>query len=145
MLADDVIKYRPLVVGHFMQFDFHVLGAEFYRSGIEDPIKRDMTFCTMVATTNMVKNPATKYFKLGELYETLFHSQLYNQHDAIVDATATADCFFELLKRGEVNDETIACQQKEGAVKLEEMPNSSGCAIPLVFIIFLIFLIICYL
>ena len=146
MLAADVVQYQPMVIGHFMQFDFNVLGAEFYRTGIENPIKKEMTFCTMIATTGMIKNPAGKYLRLGELYKALFNSELYNQHNALVDATATADCFFELVKQGEVDDETLAFQQKGGdVVRPDEKANSKGCLIPVLFIIFLTFLIFYYL
>src|SRR5438128_7128721 len=113
MLADDFLKYKPLVIGHFMEFDMHMIGADFYRTGIENPIKKEATFCTMLATTAFVKNPALKFFRLGELYETLFNKPLENQHDALVDAKATAECFFELFKRGEIDDKTILLQQKQ--------------------------------
>lgn len=146
MLADDVIKYQPLVIGHFMEFDYNMLGVDFFRTGIDNPIKKEMTFCTMIATTHMVKNPVLKFLRLGELYQSLFNITLYNQHNALVDAKATADCFFELVTRGEINDNTIADQQKEkGAAKIDEKERQKGCTIPVLFIFFLIFLIFYYL
>ena len=143
-LYHDLIKYQPLVIGHFMEFDYNMIGVDFYRTGIENPIKKEMTFCTMRATTHMVKNPVHKFFKLGELYEALFHTKLYHQHNALVDAKATAACFFELVKRGEVTDEIIALQQTE-AGKRELKKESKGCLIPVLFIIFLSFLIFYFL
>jgi DNA polymerase-3 subunit epsilon len=146
ILSRDVIKFQPLVIGHFMEFDFKMLGVDFYRAEIENPIKKEMTFCTMLATTHMVKNPVVKFFKLGELYQVLFNTTLYNQHNALADAKATADCFFELVKRGEADDNTIAIQQKETlAAELKENEREKGCVIPLLFIIFLTFLIFFYL
>lgn len=143
MLYDDIVKYQPLIVGHFMEFDYHMVAADFYRAGIENPVKKEMMFCTMQATTHLVKNPTLKYFRLGQLYETLFHTALPNQHNALTDADATARCFYELIKRGEINDETIANQQKEKQKPYLENSNN-GCFIPLIFLISLLFLIIHY-
>jgi len=139
-LADDVIKYKPLVIGHFLEFDFHLTAADFYRTGIENPVKKEITFCTMLATTHLVKNPTLKFFRLGELYEALFNIELKNQHSALVDAKATADCFFELVKRGEITDEKIALQQKSTYKTVAE-DKGSGCAVSILLIISLIFLI----
>lgn len=144
MLADDVIKYRPLVIGHFMKFDSHMIAIDFYRTGIENPVKNEMTFCTMVATTHLVKNPIKKFFKLGELYEALFSVILKDQHNALVDANATAECFFELVKRGETTDQTIALQQKR-EVRSDTENKGPGCTIPMLLIITLILLIFYYL
>jgi len=141
MLSADVIKYDPLIIGHFMEFDYRMTGADFFRSAIENPIKKEMTFCTMLATTYMVKNPALKFFRLAELYESLFHIKLHNQHNALADANATAESFFELIKRGEVTDKTIACQQKQAvATALKE--KQRGCIFPLLLIVLLTFFIL---
>jgi DNA polymerase-3 subunit epsilon len=143
-LAGDVHHYQPLVVGHFMEFDYHIVSADFFRTGIENPIKREATFCTMLGSRHLVKNPAITYFKLGQLYEALFSKTLENQHNAIVDARATARCFFELVKRGEINKEIIAQQQKQIAEKAT-LQKPEGCTLPMLVIISLIILIIYYL
>lgn len=144
MLSDDVIKYQPLVIGHFMEFDFKMISVDFYRTEIENPVKKEMTFCTMLATTHLIKNPALKFFRLGELYEMLFNATLNNQHDALIDAKATAKSFFELIKRGEITDETIALQQKTSRKTVVEN-KGTGCTIPVLFVISLIFLIFYFL
>ncbi|MEJ7679932.1 MAG: exonuclease domain-containing protein [Segetibacter sp.] len=61
MLSDDVVKYQPLLIGHFMEFDFNMISVDFYRAGIENPVKKEMTFCTMLATTHLIKNPILKF------------------------------------------------------------------------------------
>jgi DNA polymerase-3 subunit epsilon len=144
LIDHDVRKYQPLVVGHFMEFDYNMLGADFYRTGIDNPIEKENTFCTMIATTHLVKNPMLKFFRLGELYEAIFHTKLYNQHNAFVDAKATAECFFELVKRGEINDDTIISQQAQ-MVKGELVKPGKGCLIPMFFIIFFTFSIFYFL
>lgn len=144
MLSDDIGEYKPLIIGHFMEFDYHMMMVDFYRSGIENPVKKEMTFCTMLATTHLVKNPAVKYLRLGELYEALFNAPLTNQHHALADAKATARCFYELIRRGEITEETIANQQKK--IQKPYLENSgSGCIVPLLLFISLFFLLIHYL
>jgi DNA polymerase-3 subunit epsilon len=143
LLADDLIKFKPLVVGHFMQFDIHMLGADFFREGLEDPIKKEATFCTMLGSTGLIKNPAVKFLRLEQLYKTLFDTTLEDHHNAIVDARATASCFFELIKRGEIAEEIIARQQREVA-KDVTVPARDGCLLPMLIIISMT-LLICYL
>lgn len=144
MLANDIYKYEPLIIGHFMEFDYHMIGADFYRAAMENPVKKEMTFCTMLATTHLIKNPTLKFFRLGELYEVLFNTPLKNQHNALVDAKAASHCFFELVKRGEVTDETIIRQQKEIRKPYNDNKNT-GCFIPILFIMSLFILIFYYL
>ncbi len=110
-LAYDIRKYKPMLIGHFMELDFHVLSADFYRSGIENPMKNLPLFCTMLASDIYVKNPQSKFLRLGQLYEYLFNKKAINIHNALTDATITAECFFEMLKRGHITDELIASQQ----------------------------------
>lgn len=140
MLSDDVQKYNPLIIGHFMEFDYHMAGVDFYRTGIENPVKKEMTFCTMLATAHFVKNPVSKFLRLSQLYEMLFNNAFKNQHNALADATATSECFFELVRRGEINDQTIISQQKE-TFKSYRGNKGTGCIVPLLFILFLFLLI----
>lgn len=139
-LANDLTQYNPLVVGHFMLFDFHILGAGFFRAGIEYPLKRESTFCTMLGSKHLIKNPSVKFLRLGQLYETLFDKKLENQHNAMIDARATASCFFEMLKRGEINEDIILQQQKQIAKK-NILPEKYGCFIPVLVIISLTIII----
>ena len=140
LLSDDLNRYRPLVVGHFMQFDMHMLGADFFREGLEDPLRKEQTFCTMLGSKHLIRNPALKFLRLEQLYKILFDKPLDNYHDAIVDATATASCFFELMKRGEINEEIILQQQKEISKK-NQVRLKDGCVIPMLLIILLTVLI----
>ena len=111
LLANDLEHYQPLVVGHFMKFDALVLGADYYRMGWKNPLDLLPTFCTMEATTAYLRNPRVKYLRLGELYSILFTTTLEQQHNALVDARATADCFFELVKRRDIDLPKILKQE----------------------------------
>lgn len=110
LLTTDINQYLPLAIGHFMELDFRIIGAEFYRTGIENPLFKLPLFCTMIATTHMVRNPVNKYLRLADLYLLLFNKPLLNPHNAVEDVKATVACFFELLKRGEIDGEMIEDQ-----------------------------------
>ncbi|MEJ6978859.1 3'-5' exonuclease [Pedobacter sp. P351] len=113
LFADDLVKYEPLLIGHFMEFDYHVASADFYRTAIPNPFNNLPTFCTMLASSFYVRDPSVGHLRLGELYTMLFDTKLENQHNALADANATAECFFELVKRGDITDEKIDLQQSE--------------------------------
>lgn len=110
LLDQDLIRYEPLVVGHFMEFDYHIASADFCRSGIINPLANLPSFCTMLSSSFYARDPSVDHLRLGELYTMLFEDKLENQHNALVDAGATAKCFFELLRRGDITDEKIALQ-----------------------------------
>jgi DNA polymerase-3 subunit epsilon len=139
LLADDLTTFDPLIVGHFMQFDAHILGADFFREGLENPLKKEAAFCTMLGSINLIKNPSVKFLRLEQLYKTLFDKNLEDHHNAITDARATALCFFELMKRGEITEESIARQQIENVKKVPG--RQYGCAVPMLIVVVLTFLI----
>lgn len=138
-LAYDIKKYKPMLVGHFMELDYHVLGADFFRSGMENPMKELPLFCTMLASDIFVKNPQSKFLRLSQLYDYLFNKKATNIHNALTDATITADCFFEMLKRGHISDELIMSQQSKFQPK---QISTTGLAWAWVFFISLLIVII---
>lgn len=105
LLAADIARYEPLLVGHFLNLDLHLVGAECYRAGVENPTMGLPTYCTMLGTTTLQPNPALRYLKLSALYMTLFHRPQENPHDALSDAAATAECYFELARRGQIRED----------------------------------------
>nr|WP_278251861.1 3'-5' exonuclease [Sabulibacter ruber] len=112
LLQTDLQHYQPMVVGHFMEFDYHVLSADFFREGLPSPFTGLPSFCTMAASSELIRLPHRKYLRLGELYTYLFHRALQDQHNAVVDASATAECYFELRKRRVITDGVVNRQQK---------------------------------
>jgi len=148
LLAHDMLQYQPLVVGHFVLLDFHVLSADFFRSAVENPFSSTSLFCTMLASARHVKKPWRRYMRLGELYQELFNKPLGHAHQALADAEATACCFFALMKRGEIDAELILAQQRKFAhdSKLKE-PIGMKCYLLLailliLFLFLLVFLIV---
>ena len=122
VLSKDLEEYQPMIVGHFLELDYHVIGAEYHRIGIEKhPMENLPGFCIMSVSNQLQQNPHSKYLRLGQLYELLFKKSLLNQHNALVDSTATADCFFELAVRNDIksfDQPPIIFKPKENITKL---------------------------
>lgn len=110
-LHDDLAHYQPLVVAHFMELDLHMIGAGFHRAHLDNPLQHLPTFCTMKLTEGFVRPVQQRYLHLGDLYTRLFQEPLLHQHDAWVDAQAVAQCFFEMQRKGDINEQTIVRQQ----------------------------------
>ena len=111
-LSEDLNTYEPFIVGHFLKFDLKMIEVGFNRIGINQDLSSLRKFCTMYHTRYFVSEAPRRYLKLNELYQKLFDKELSNQHDASVDVEATKDCFFEMLKRGDINESVIEKQQK---------------------------------
>jgi len=130
LLCNDLLTYQPMIIGHFMRLDYYVLGADLYRSKLANPLTTLPVFCTMVATKHLVWNPLPRQLRLGELYTYLFGKDLQGQHNALVDAQATADCFFELLDRHEINESLIKTQTDAFEPFRDPAAKNKGCILP---------------
>lgn len=109
-LADDLYLYKPLVVGHFIEFDFHILNAEFYRIGKANSLNHLHFFCTMKASAPYVKNPTITELKLNKFCELLFNEEPKNLHNAIYDVINTSKIFFYLYNLHQSNTESFLHQ-----------------------------------
>ncbi|WP_448698767.1 exonuclease domain-containing protein [Mucilaginibacter sp. AW1-3] len=144
LLYRDLEKYQPLVVGHFVELDYHITAVDFFRVEMEQPMNRLPMFCTMIATKNLVQNPQMQYLKLGQLYEILFNTQLTKQHNAMADALATAECFFELRRIKAIDEDKIVKQQIERE-RLQKPVLKGGCGVPVLMMLIVMALIIYWL
>ncbi|EJF09933.1 3'-5' exonuclease [Pontibacter sp. BAB1700] len=145
LLQQDLIHYQPLVVGHFMQLDYKMLGLGFYRAGLDNPLEHLPTFCTMLATNHFVREARHRHMRLGELHMRLFGEPLQNEHDARSDAHATARSFFELWRRGDIDEQTVQLQQEPPPPQpLRRRPRSHRRRL-LHFVVFLLLVFILYL
>jgi DNA polymerase III epsilon subunit-like protein len=94
------------LVAHNIRFDEQVLGAEFLRMELPNPIPAMSRICTMLASTSFCGIPGRYGYKwptLKELYRALFRRSPEGSHGALVDARACAECFFELRRMGVLN------------------------------------------
>lgn len=91
------------IVGHNIDFDKKIIGAELIRLSKPDIMNSKQAFCTMKSSTDFCKIPGYygyKYPKLQELYHKLFGRDYEDAHDAASDIEATQQCFWELRKKG---------------------------------------------
>ncbi|RTQ51656.1 3'-5' exonuclease [Hymenobacter gummosus] len=101
-LLADLDHYRPRVVGYFLQLDFHVIGASLHRAGLPNPLPVLPQFCLMRVTRRPDDGTYRRYQRLSELHEQLFGEVMPELHDARSDAAATARCFYELRRQGQI-------------------------------------------
>ena len=100
-----LINQTDFLVAHNMSFDEKIIGAEFLRNRMLNSIANKKKICTMERTTNFcaIDGPyGYKWPKLSELHHKLFRTGFEEAHNASVDITATAKCFWELKKLGKI-------------------------------------------
>lgn len=100
-----LINQVEYLVAHNMSFDEKIVGAEFLRNKMPNSIETKRRICTMTSTTDFcaIDGPyGYKWPKLSELHYKLFRKKFVEAHNATVDITATARCFWELRRIGEI-------------------------------------------
>jgi DNA polymerase-3 subunit alpha len=99
------LNTTPLLVGHNIEFDINIIGAEFIRKSLApeqfinlpklDTGLSSIEFCQLTGGVGgRLKMP-----RLVELHEKLFGKDFGDAHDAAYDVAATARCFFGLIKK----------------------------------------------
>ena len=99
------MNLAEFLVAHNMSFDEKIVGAEFIRTGFVNNIPSKKRICTKESTTNFCKINGPygyKWPKLSELHYKLFNCDFEEQHNAAVDISATAKCFWELKRIGKI-------------------------------------------
>lgn len=91
-----------LIVAHNLNFDQSIIGCEFYRCGLNNPIPKIRGMCTMKLTTNFCalgKAGNYKWPTLEELHFKLFNSAARRTkiHNANEDVELLTRCFFKLI------------------------------------------------
>ncbi|WP_338815061.1 DNA polymerase III subunit alpha [Bernardetia sp. Wsw4-3y2] len=100
--ADDYQK-ADILIGHNVEFDVAIMGAEFHRTSIERGFMEKETLCTKLTSVDFVaiqggRGGRFKWPTLTELHTKLFGVPFADAHDAAYDVDATAKCFFGLLQ-----------------------------------------------
>ena len=105
-IFNKALAKADFVVGHNINFDLKVTGAEYYRKNIETPLMEMATLDTNSEKTAQLcqlpggRGGKFKYPKLGELYKHLFGSDFAEAHNATADVEATTRAFLELIRLG---------------------------------------------
>jgi DNA polymerase-3 subunit epsilon len=98
-------------VGHNINFDRKVLGAEFIRNDMEDAYDyaKDLLprICTMFKTTKLCGlkqngSNRAKWPTLVDLHKHLFLTDFEGAHNAMTDVFATLACYKKLVEMGEI-------------------------------------------
>lgn len=100
-----LIEKASCLVAHNMSFDEKIVGAEFLRNNMQNSIQPKNKICTMKSSVNFcaIDGPyGYKWPKLSELHFKLFKTDFEEAHNAAVDVTATAKCFWELKRLGKI-------------------------------------------
>jgi DNA polymerase-3 subunit alpha len=93
------------IVGQNVGFDLNIMGAEFHRLGIENPLQELPLLDTCTEeTAQLCQIPGGRGGKfklptLTELHEYLFDEPFAEAHNATADVEATTRCFLELVRR----------------------------------------------
>ena len=109
--ASDIEKYNPLVIGHFIELDYHMVNVELYRIGRDNIFKNLVFFCTMKASAPYITNTVISHLKLDKFYTILFNEVAENMHSALSDALNTAKIFFHLLKTSAISSASVYSQE----------------------------------
>ncbi|MCW5517153.1 DNA polymerase III subunit alpha [Muriicola sp. Z0-33] len=111
------LSKSKFVVGQNVGFDVNIMGAEFYRLEIDNPLQQlpVLDTCTEhTATLCQIPGGRGGKFKLPtltELHEFLFNEPFAEAHNATADVEATARCFFELVRKKQFTTEQLDVDQ----------------------------------
>lgn len=99
------IRSSKLLVGHNIEFDKNIIGAEMIRLNIDpDELLQVEKLDTGIAATEFCQlsggiGGKLKMPRLHELHQKLFGEDFADAHDAAYDVAATARCFFGLIHK----------------------------------------------
>lgn len=99
----EAVAKADVLVAHNMSFDKRIVGSEFLRAGMPNPIPAKPLVCTMKSTISYCRIPGKRGLKwptLQELHGKLFGSGFEKAHSAGGDVTAMIRCFQELQRLG---------------------------------------------
>ena len=107
-LFKEAIDKCKIGVGQNVEFDYKVVGSEFYRKNIDNKLQELPIADTMILGTDFTAIPMgssgrLKPPKLEEIYEKLYGHKFEEAHNAAADVNATAQVFFEMLRIGVIN------------------------------------------
>lgn len=99
-------------VGHNIEFDINIVGAEFYRLAIDTAIANLKVIDTMKSAIDYCAIPGGrggrfKFPSLTDLHTKLFGEAFADAHDAAYDVDATAKCFFGLITNRVIHPQEI--------------------------------------
>ncbi|WP_417619704.1 DNA polymerase III subunit alpha [Oceanihabitans sediminis] len=110
------LSKAKFVVGQNVKFDLNIMGAEFVRKDVANPLQELPVLDTCTEdTANLCQIPGGRYGKfklptLTELHQFLFDAPFAEAHNATADVEATTRCFLELIRREQYTVEQLDVQ-----------------------------------
>ncbi len=104
------------IVGQNVGFDVNIMGAEYHRLDVANPLQELPVLDTCTEETALLcKIPGGRGGKfklptLTELHEYLFNQPFAEAHNATADVEATTRCFLELVRQGHYTQEQLDVQ-----------------------------------
>jgi DNA polymerase III subunit alpha len=126
----DALSKTKFIVGQNVDFDVNIMGAEFFRLGIENPLPNLPVLDTCTETTAQLcqipggRGGKFKLPTLTELHEFLFNEPFAEAHNATADVEATTRCFLELVRRQIFTKEELDVQPDYFENFSEENPQT---------------------
>lgn len=124
------LSKTKFLVGQNVGFDLNIMGAEFFRLGIENPLPQMKVLDTCTETTAQLcqisggRGGKFKLPTLTELHEFLFNEPFFEAHNATADVEATTRCFLELVRRQIFTKEELDVQPDYFENFSEENPKT---------------------
>lgn len=113
---NEVLKKAKFGVGQNVEFDYKIIGAEFFRKQVENDLQELPKADTMIFGTEYCAIPSGregkfKSPKLEEIYEKLYGHKFDEAHNAAADVNATAQVFFEMLRIGVIEAKDLGISE----------------------------------
>ena len=111
------------IVGHNVSFDRNIMGAEFLRAGLSDPLEEKPVIDTCTEeTAHLCQLPGGRGGKfklptLGELYHFLFQQSFEEAHNATADVEATSRAFLELIRQDKLHPQVLTSAELVAELK----------------------------
>lgn len=110
------LSKAKFVVGQNVGFDVNIMGCEFFREDVVNPLQELPVLDTCTEhTAQLCRIPGGRGGKfklptLTELHEFLFNQPFAEAHNATADVEATTRCFLELIRREQYTLEQLDVQ-----------------------------------
>ena len=111
------------IVGHNVSFDRNIMGAEFLRAGLSDPLEEKPVIDTCTEETAQLchlpggRGGKFKLPTLGELYHFLFQQSFEEAHNATADVEATSRAFLELIRQDKLHPQVLTSAELVAELK----------------------------
>lgn len=110
---NEALSRTKFIVGQNVGFDVNIMGAEFHRMQVENPLQELPVLDTCTEhTAELCRIPGGRGGKfklptLTELHQYLFGEPFAEAHNASADVEATARCFLELVRKRQYSQEQL--------------------------------------